>query len=90
MLHEVKNFDLESPLICEGIIGDGCGGGRLFLVEDSILKAYDPQTKLSTVLLENIYKPVNVSKKACVVSVECERELIEFNLSTMQSKTIYL
>ena len=47
-------FDLNSPLVCEGIFGDGCGGGRLFIVENETLFAYDPQTKESITLLESV------------------------------------
>ncbi|WP_294965339.1 thiamine biosynthesis protein ThiF [Sulfurimonas sp.] len=77
-------FDLNSPLICEGIIGDGCGGGRLFMVVENTLKAYDPTTKNSRVLLENINKSISISKKACIVTVVCEDETIEFDLSEMK------
>ncbi|WP_324172542.1 thiamine biosynthesis protein ThiF [Sulfurimonas sp.] len=77
-------FDLNNPLICEGMIGDGCGGGRLFMVEENTLKAYDPVTKEYFVLLEKIEKPHSISKKACIVSVVCEDELIEFDLSLIK------
>ena len=77
-------FDLNDPLICEGIIGDGCGGGRLFMVKENTLKAYDPITKNSRVLLEDIKNPLRISKKACIVSVVCENETIEFDLSAMK------
>ena len=77
-------FDLNSSLVCEGIIGDGCGGGRLFLVEDEILKAYDPQTQTSTTLLENILDAKKVTKNACIVTIECKKETIRFDLSAMK------
>ena len=77
-------FDLDNPLICEGIIGDGCGGGRFFLVEDETLKAYDPQTQTSTTLLENILDAKKVTKSACVVTVECKIDTIRFDLSAMK------
>jgi hypothetical protein len=77
-------FDLNNPLICEGVIGDGCGGGRLFMVKENTLKAYDPITKNSRVLLKDIKKPLSLSKKACIVSVICEEETINFDLSEMR------
>jgi len=77
-------FDLNDPLMCEGIIGDGCGGGRIFMVVENTLKAYDPMTKNSRVLLEDIKKPLIISKKACIVSVICEDETVEFDLSEMR------
>ncbi|MFT5835268.1 MAG: hypothetical protein ACI9RG_000153 [Sulfurimonas sp.] len=77
-------FDLNSPLICEGIIGDGCGGGRLFMVKENTLKAYDPTTKEFFELLQNIQNTLSISKKACIVSIVCEDETIEFDLSAMK------
>ncbi|OIP54868.1 MAG: thiamine biosynthesis protein ThiF [Helicobacteraceae bacterium CG2_30_36_10] len=74
-------------LSCEGIIGDGCGGGRIFFIKDETLFAHDPQTKQNIKLLEDIHMPRSVSKKGCVVSIECEKELIKFDLSSM-SKTL--
>lgn len=77
-------FDLDSPLVCEGIVGDGCGGGRIFHIENSCLKAYDPQTKESILLLEKIQTPKEMSKKSCTIFIECENELIKFDLSSMK------
>lgn len=78
-------FDLDNPLVCEGIIGDGCGGGRLFFVEDETLKAYDPQSKEVINLLTDVKDAKKVSKKGCVVTIECELKLIEFDLSSMST-----
>jgi len=83
MLYEINNFDLDSPLVCEGVIGDGCGGGRIFTIEDNMLKAYDPQSKELIVLLEKIYMPKSISKKGCILFIECENEEFEFDLSIM-------
>ncbi len=77
-------FDLNSPLICEGIVGDGCGGGRLFMVEDETLKAYDPITKDSFILLKNILDAVSISKSACMITIICIKEKIVFDLSTLR------
>ena len=77
-------FDLESSLICEGIIGDGCGGGRLFMVENETLKAYDPTSKESFTLLEKVLNAVSISKSHCVLSVICKEERIKFDLSLMK------
>jgi hypothetical protein len=77
-------FDLNSPLVCEGIIGDGCGGGRIFFIKNNTLFTHDPQTKEDIKLLENIHMPNRISKKACVITIECEDEAIEFDLSKMK------
>jgi hypothetical protein len=71
-------------LTCEGIIGDGCGGGRLFTIEDNMLKACDPQTKETIVLLEGVKKATCISKKACIITITCRDETIEFDLSLMK------
>ena len=80
----VDGFDLASPLICEGVVGDGCGGGRLFIVKDEILFAYDPLTKERFSLLAKIQKVVKLSKKACLITVVCEKEEIYFDLSSLK------
>jgi hypothetical protein len=76
-------FDINSPLVCEGIIGDGCGGGRFFMIQDAKLIAYDPKTKEYFEILEGIEKPISISKKACIVTVVCEDKTIKFDLSKM-------
>lgn len=83
MIHGSR-YDLNSPLVCEGIVGDGCGGGRLFVVDDEKLIAYDPQTKESNTLLENVSNAEKISKKVCIVTVECGSRVIEFDLSLMK------
>ena len=77
-------FDLNSPLVCEGIIGDGCGGGRLFIVENETLFAYDPQTKESITLLEPVINAKKISKSACIITIECESRNRKFDLSDMK------
>ena len=79
-----SNYDLNSPLVCEGIIGDGCGGGRLFIVENETLFAYDPQTKDAITLLESVLNAKKVTKDACIVTIECETKNIKFDLSAMK------
>ena len=83
MSHGFK-YDLSSPLVCEGIIGDGCGGGRLFIVENETLIAYDPQTNEKILLLKDVLQAKSISKKACIVTIECENKNIKFDLSAMK------
>ena len=80
----IHGFDLDSPLVCEGIIGDGCGGGRLFSIDTNQLKVYDPQTEETRVLLEDVYNAKSISKSGCIVSVECQGEEIKFDLSALK------
>ncbi len=80
----IRGFDGDSPLVCEGIIGDGCGGGRFFLVEDEMLLAYDPQTKYKIFLLDGIKNARAISKKTCILTIECEDEVIRFDLSALK------
>lgn len=79
----VDGFDLDSPLVCEGIIGDGCGGGRIFYIADETLFAYDPYSKTKNKLLDKLFHPRSLSKKGCIVSIECEDQTIEFDLSKL-------
>ncbi|DAB27919.1 MAG: thiamine biosynthesis protein ThiF [Sulfurimonas sp. RIFOXYD12_FULL_33_39] len=78
-------FDLDNPLVCEGIIGDGCGGGRLFFIEDETLKAYDPQSKEVINLLSDIKDAKKISKKGCIITIECQKESIKLDLSQIKS-----
>jgi len=80
----IHGFDIESPLICEGIVGDGCGGGRLFMIENETLKAYDPTTKEYYTLLKNLHNVVSISKSACLITLVCKDEKIEFDLSALK------
>jgi hypothetical protein len=73
----------KSEIYCEGIIGDGCGGGRIFIVEDETLIAYEPQTKEKITLLKNIHMPRSITKKGCIITIECEDETIKFDLSSL-------
>ena len=73
----------EDKLACEGIVGDGCGGGRVFYIDAQTLYAYDPITKESTKLLDKVIDAKNISKKACIITIECKYETIRFDLSLL-------
>jgi hypothetical protein len=83
----IHGFDLDSPLVCEGIIGDGCGGGRIFFVEENVLKAYDPQSNSKITLLEDIVNARELSKSGCKLFIMCKSVRIEFDLSSMTKIT---
>ena len=78
----IHGFD--NPLVCEGIIGDGCGGDRLFFIENGTLFVYDKQTKESVKLLDNIHMPKKIFKSGCIITIECEDEEIKFDLSALK------
>lgn len=78
----ILGFD--TTLTCEGIIGDGCGGGRIFTIQDETLIAYDPYTKENILLLEKIHMPKSISKNGCIISILCENEEIKFDLSALK------
>jgi hypothetical protein len=73
-----------SKISCIGIVGDGCGGGREFIVEDETLRAFDPQSGENIVLLRDIHMPRAIKKDACIITIECEDELIKFDLSALK------
>jgi len=77
-------FDLNSALVCEGIVGDGCGGGRIFFVEEERLFAYDPLTQERIELLSDIKNATKISKKGCHITIQTEREQIIFDLSQLK------
>lgn len=74
----------EDKLHCEGIVGDGCGGGRVFYIDDNTLYAHDPLTKENINLLDGLIDAKSVSKQACIVTIECEKETVKFDLSLLR------
>ena len=79
----MDGFNLDSPLVCEGIIGDGCGGGRIFFVEGETLFAYDPMTQERRVLKKNLHNIIEISKKRCIISLVSQEESVAFDLSKL-------
>ena len=75
--------DGSKKISCVGIIGDGCGGGREFIIENEILYAHDPQTNENITLLEHVRDALSISKKACIITIVCSNETIEFDLSKL-------
>jgi hypothetical protein len=73
-----------NKISCMGIVGDGCGGGREFIVNNDILYAYDSMTNESIILLENITNAESISKDGCIVTIGCKNKVIKFDLSTLK------
>ena len=76
-------YDLGSPLVCEGIVGDGCGGGRIFAVKDGKLIAYDPYTDQEMVLRYEIPLAQKIQKRGCIITIVCHNEVIEVDLQQL-------
>ena len=74
----------KSDIYCEGIIGDGCGGGRFFIIQDGTLFAYEPYTKEKIILLQNIDKAQSIEKTGCIITIVCKNEVIKFDLSALK------
>ncbi len=80
----MDGFDLKDPLVCEGIIGDGCGGGRVFHITRNRLLAYDPQTQESITLLEGIVDAQKITKDGCLITIVTQKGEIIFDLSLLR------
>ena len=76
-------------LVC-GVIGDGCGGGRLFIADTGNNRAiaYDPQRGRIITLLENLHKPCGIGKKGCELFISDTEmhQILHFNLSSMKTE----
>ena len=70
-------------LTCRGIVGDGCGGDREFVIENGTLFAIDPVTLTKMVLLENIKDAESLSKRGCNIYIQTKTKKITFNLQTL-------
>jgi hypothetical protein len=84
--------ELQHPLdLCVGLYGDGCGGGRIFIVDsyNNAIKVYDPESKTVMTLIEGLSEPSGISKKGCQLFIANTNahEIVVFDLSKMQ-KTI--
>ena len=78
-----------SKLSCIGIVGDGCGGGREFFIENETLYAKDPITKEHFTLLEGIQNATSITKKGCTITIKTKKETILFDLSSFSHRTLY-
>ncbi len=72
-----------SKISCMGIIGDGCGGGREFIIEDEKLYAYYDVTGEKIELLSGVKNAQSISKKHCILTIVCLDETILFDLSSL-------
>lgn len=81
----IPGFDIPKELQCEGIIGDGCGGGRLFYAKGCKLYVYDPMTKGHMELFDAGWEIESIEKKGCIVTiVTCNKHKMGFDLSAMK------
>jgi len=88
-----KPYMLQHPQgICSGLIGDGCGGGRLFIADtyNNKLKAYFPDDNSMMTLLEGLREPGDVAKKGCrlYVANTNAHEIVMFDLSCMKKSVM--
>ncbi len=78
--------------ICPGIIGDGCGGGRLFIADtfNNKVKAYFPDTHSIRTLLTDLNEPGGISKKGCELYIANTNahEIVVFDLSKMEKRVM--
>lgn len=93
--HVFDSDELQHPLdICVGIYGDGCGGGRIFIVDsyNNKIKVYDPQSKEVKILIEGLSEPSGISKKGCQLFIANTNahEILVFDLSQMQRTRLEL
>ena len=77
----IRGFE-NNPLACEGIIGDGCGGGRWFFVQNETLFAFDELSNDSIMLLRDVKDAQKIEKKGCVITLTCKDGVINFDLSS--------
>ena len=73
-------------LSCYGIPGDGCGGGREFIIENDKLYALDPVTGEKITLLEGIKDAKAIAKNGCKITITCTKKELIFDLSTLSLK----
>lgn len=81
----VYDIALEAPrAITVGKYGDGCGGGRLFMVDGNAVKVYNPDDGNMMTLMEGISHPTAIDKKGCSLYIAHSGGVTRFNLSEMK------
>ncbi|MBD3800007.1 MAG: redoxin domain-containing protein [Campylobacterales bacterium] len=74
-----------------GRIGDGCGGGRLFVADtyNGKLKVYDPQSGRMMTLMEGLKEPAGVCKRGCslYIAESGAHRVIRYDLSAISFET---
>lgn len=93
--HIFDSDELQHPLdLCIGIYGDGCGGGRIFIVDsyNNKIKVYNPESEEVMTLIEDLSEPSGISKKGCKLYIANTNahEIIVFDLSQMQRTRLEL
>ena len=73
-----------SSLSCEGIIGDGCGGGRIFFIEDNSLNVYDPTTNQTMLLYTPLKNAKSLTKQGCILTIQSNKNSLKFDISTLK------
>lgn len=91
IVYEAENsveLNLHNPQdICIGVIGDGCGGGRVFIADtdNNMIKAYEPESGDIIILADNISKPKLIKKIGCMLYITNDiNETIEIDLQLVK------
>lgn len=68
---------------CYGVIGDGCGGGRLFYIKREQLFAFDTYAKSELLLKSGIKGAKKISKSGCLLFIETDKGVLEVDLQAL-------
>ena len=75
-----------------GHIGDGCGGGRVFVADtcNGKIKAFDPISGRMMTVAKGLHEPVGICKSGCRIYVaeRAAHRVVRLDLSSMRSETI--
>lgn len=77
-----------------GLVGDGCGGGRLFVCDtyNGKVKVYDPLGGRIQTLVEGLHEPTGISKRGChlYIAETGAHRIVKFDLSAMRLEVFAL
>lgn len=76
-------LDTQAKDFCVGKYGNGCGGGRVFVLYEEGVKVYHVQSGEVIVLIEGLKHTKSILKDGCLLNISTQDEVIVFNLSTM-------
>ena len=86
--HEKNSIECGEDIvdICLGQYGDGCGGGRIFILFASHIKAYDLESQRFISLPFVFEKAEGIQKTKCELFVRFKDKESVFDLSKMHVK----
>lgn len=68
---------------CHGVIGDGCGGDRIFYIKNEQLFAFENYTQREILLQKGFKGAKKITKEGCLLFIECHGGVVKVDLQAL-------